>query len=229
MLKLATLCYVRSGGQTLMLHRVKKENDMHAGKWNGLGGKLESGETPEACAIREVEEESGLTMLNPILRGILTFPAFPTGRSTESASEPSRVYDSTSDDWYTFVFVAHSFTGTLIDSNEGVLAWIDDDKLFNLDLWAGDRIFLRWLEKDLFFSGRFTYSDGELIDHDVIFYQNGQIVPSDQQPTEPRPQHHPHYHPIDDTYCWMCHGPVTKRHCKIICQTCGFTRDCSDP
>ena len=73
---LATLCYVRHDSQTLMLHRVKKANDMHEGKYNGLGGKFLPGETPEACAIREVQEESGLTMIEPELKGFIDFPRF---------------------------------------------------------------------------------------------------------------------------------------------------------
>ena len=72
----ATLCYVKNGNKTLMLHRIKKENDIHEGKWNGLGGKMEAGETPEECVIREVREESGLQIQNPALRGVLTFPNF---------------------------------------------------------------------------------------------------------------------------------------------------------
>src|SRR3954447_18904102 len=83
LMKLATLCYVRDGvgkkGRTLMLHRIKKANDMHAGKWNGLGGKVEGGESPEECALREVWEESGLRMINPVLRGVITFPQFSSG------------------------------------------------------------------------------------------------------------------------------------------------------
>ncbi|MEZ4614054.1 MAG: 8-oxo-dGTP diphosphatase [Caldilineaceae bacterium] len=226
MLKLATLCYVRSRGQTLMLHRIKKANDMHAGKWNGLGGKFLPGETPEACALREVQEESGLTMHNPALRGIITFPGFPTGQNPLPTDDPNL------HDWYTFVFVAHEFTGALIDSDEGVLAWINDDQLLDLNLWAGDRIFLRWLEQDAFFSGRFTYIDGELVDHDVTFYRNGQAVQdgkTEEHAAPTAPKHQPIYRPSDDTYCWVCNGPVIKRHCKIVCQTCGFTRDCSDP
>ncbi|HRI48088.1 MAG TPA: NUDIX domain-containing protein, partial [Ignavibacteriaceae bacterium] len=78
MMKLATLCYVKnlSDKSTLMLHRIKKENDMHEGKWNGLGGKFELGETPEECVIREVREESGLEIVEPKLHGFITFPAF---------------------------------------------------------------------------------------------------------------------------------------------------------
>ncbi|MEZ4867783.1 MAG: 8-oxo-dGTP diphosphatase [Caldilineaceae bacterium] len=217
MLKLATLCYVRHNGKTLMMHRIKKANDMHAGKWNGLGGKFIPGETPEQCAIREVWEESGLTMIQPLLRGILTFPGF-----------------NNDDDWYTFIFVANQFEGELLESEEGVLAWIDDGALLDLNLWPGDRIFLRWLDVDAFFSGRFTYRAGELVEYDVTFYQPQSVVVTPTSltsnspataPTSPQPL----YQPKDDTYCWLCQGPVVKRHCKIICQVCGFTRDCSDP
>ncbi len=232
MFKLATLCYLRSGGKTLMLHRVKKKNDMHMGKWNGLGGKFMPGETPEACAIREVQEESGLLMQEPQLRGILTFPGFPSGAPQSTEDDPN------SWDWYTFVFVAHNFTGTLIDSAEGLLAWIEDDQLLKLNLWAGDRIFLQWLEQPAFFSGRFRYVDGELQDHDVVFYphqepqsarQSATRAPmAAQRPSQPA-NHRPVYRANDDTYCWVCNGAVRKQHCKIICPTCGFTRDCSDP
>lgn len=153
-MKLATLCYLRKNNQTLMLHRVKKENDMHKGKWNGLGGKLESGESPEECAVREVKEESGLDVRNPRLKGVLTFPAF-----------------SKNEDWYVFLFVIHDFAGALIeDSAEGNLEWIDDDKLFDLPLWEGDKIFLKWLHQDSFFSAKFVYKDKRLLDYSVIFY-----------------------------------------------------------
>jgi 8-oxo-dGTP diphosphatase len=206
-MKFATLCYVRAHGQTLMLHRIKKANDMHAGKWNGLGGKLIPGETPEECAIREVKEESGLTLINPQWRGILTFPSF-----------------ANNEDWYAFVFVATEFTGELIDSDEGVLAWIDDDRLPELNLWEGDHIFLQWLEQERFFSGRFLYRDGKLVEHSVVFYPS---LPASATPTPnsfpPAPR------PRDDQECWRCGAPVTKRHCKIVCETCGFMRDCSDP
>lgn len=157
MLQLATLCYIKHDGKTLMVHRNKKPNDMHAGKWNGLGGKFETGETPEACAIREIEEESGLAVTNPRLRGLLTFPAF-----------------SDDVDWYAFVFTVEitdeQFHSALIDSPEGDLRWIDDADLFSLNLWEGDEIFMRWLERDAFFSARFDYVDGRLTSHEVVFY-----------------------------------------------------------
>lgn len=153
LMKLGTLCYIRKNSKTLMLHRVKKEGDMHRGKWNGLGGKLENGESPEECAVREIEEESGLRVADPKMRGVLTFPAFDGF-----------------DDWYVFVFTATQFTGRLIDSREGILAWIDDEKLLDLNLWEGDKIFLRWLEQDAFFSGTFKYAEGRLVDYHVVYY-----------------------------------------------------------
>jgi 8-oxo-dGTP diphosphatase len=215
-MKLATLCYVRAGGKTLMLHRTKRPHDMHAGKWNGLGGKLDPGETPEECVIREVWEESGLRIVKPELKGLLTFPSFDGN-----------------EDWYAFVFVARAFRGELIDSTEGVLAWIDDDALPDLNLWEGDPIFLRWLEQDRFFSGKFVYQQGKLAKHEVVFYARGDSVgeaqPSTVKSASSPESFVPRYVPVDDTYCWMCEGPVVKRHCKIVCQVCGFTRDCSDP
>ena len=142
-------------GKTLMIHRIKKENDMHQGKWNGLGGKLNPGESPEDCVIREVREESGLIISDPLLKGFLTFPRF-----------------ANDEDWYAFVFVARKIEGQLIESEEGVLEWIDDDLLLNLDLWEGDLIFLPWLERPGIFSGKFIYRDGKLVEHNAIFYEN---------------------------------------------------------
>lgn len=154
-MKLATLCYVRDAKNltTLMLHRVKKENDMHEGKWNGLGGKFEDGETPEECVIREVLEESGLTITNPKLQGFITFPAFDQF-----------------EDWYVFVFTADEFSGELIDSPEGNLEWIKNDNLMDLKLWEGDKIFMGWFDSGKVFSAKFEYDKGEFVRHDVIFY-----------------------------------------------------------
>jgi 8-oxo-dGTP diphosphatase len=151
-LKLATLCYLRNNGRTLMVHRVKKSNDMHHGRWNGLGGKLEPGETPEECVIREVREESGLTIHKPFLKGLLTFPGF-----------------ANNEDWYGFVFKAYEFCGDLIESPEGNLKWIDDDQLLGLNLWEGDKIFIPWLDQLGFFSGKFIYKQGKLFSHQVVF------------------------------------------------------------
>lgn len=136
-----------------MLHRVKKLNDIHQGKWNGLGGKMEPGETPEECVIREVREESGLRIREPVLKGFLTFPGF----------------DGV-DDWYVFVFEARRFSGRLIDSPEGNLRWVADAAVSRLDLWEGDRIFLRWMRGKRFFSGKFTYKDERLRRFGACFY-----------------------------------------------------------
>jgi 8-oxo-dGTP diphosphatase len=154
-MKLTTLCYVKNGGKTLMLHRTKKQNDIHVGKWNGLGGHMEQGETPEECIIREVYEESGLKLTNPRLRGILTFPMF----------------DGVEDE-YTFLFTANEYEGELIDSPEGILEWIDDSKVPGLNLWEGDRLFLEWMEDGRLFSGKLTYAAGKLTDNNVVFYSS---------------------------------------------------------
>jgi 8-oxo-dGTP diphosphatase len=153
-MKLATLCYVRSGGKTLMVHRIKKANDMHQGRWNGLGGKLEPGETPEECAVREIREESGLVARNLLLKGFLTFPGF-----------------SNDEDWYAFVFVVNEYEGELIDSPEGVLQWVDDEELTKLFLWEGDYLFLPWLDQKGFFSAKFVYRENKLVDHAEVFYE----------------------------------------------------------
>ncbi len=137
-----------------MLHRNKKENDHHKGKWNGLGGKFEAGESPEMCLEREIYEESGLTVEKATLRGFITFPLFDA-----------------KDDWYVFVYTVEAFSGTLRSSSEGEPYWISDDVLLNLDLWEGDRIFIPWLEQDKFFSAVFYYDDGgNFNDYEVVFY-----------------------------------------------------------
>jgi 8-oxo-dGTP diphosphatase len=152
-MKLATLAYVRQAGKTLMVHRNKKVNDMHQGRWNGLGGKFEPGETPEECVIREIREESGLVAHHPVLKGFLTFPGF-----------------SNDEDWYAFVFVINEFEGELIESPEGDLHWIDDNEIPSLFLWEGDLIFLPWLDQPGFFSGKFTYHDNKLVSHSVVLH-----------------------------------------------------------
>jgi len=151
--QLATLCYLMDGERTLMLHRIKKKNDVHEGKWNGLGGKFEAGETPEECAIREVQEESGLLMKSPRMHGFITFPMFDGKK-----------------DWYVFLFTAREFEGELIDSLEGKLEWILNDQLLKLNLWEGDRIFIPWLFQEKFFSAKFIYENGNLKNYSVEFY-----------------------------------------------------------
>ena len=149
---LATLCYLKQDGHTLMVYRNKKPNDMHAGKWNGLGGKFEPGESPEECVIREVQEESGLQIRSPRIHGLLMFPSFK------------------GEDWYVFVFTAREFEGELIDSPEGKLEWIPDEKLTSLNLWESDQIFFPWLEIEQFFSAKFIYKGDQMESYDVNFH-----------------------------------------------------------
>lgn len=133
-------------------HRNKKANDIHEGKWNGLGGKFEAGESPEECITREVLEESGLAIQNPKLCGLLMFPNFK------------------GNDWYVFVFTADEFSGELIDSPEGVLEWIPDEKVLQLNLWQSDHIFMPWIAENKFFSAKFEYEGDVMRAHQVVFY-----------------------------------------------------------
>jgi 8-oxo-dGTP diphosphatase len=152
---LATLCYVKWDGCTLMVHRNKKANDIHEGKWNGLGGKFEAGESPEECVIREVLEESGLFMQDPKYCGLLMFPKFK------------------GNDWYVFVFRAAEFTGELIESPEGRLEWVPDDKLLDLNLWESDHIFFQWIKAGKIFSAKFEYEGDVMQGYEVTFHTAG--------------------------------------------------------
>ncbi len=149
---LATLCYIKHDGCTLMIHRNKKANDIHAGKWNGLGGKFEAGETPDECVTREVQEESGLIIQKPRLHGLLMFPNFK------------------GNDWYVFVFTVTEFMGELMnDSPEGHLEWIRDEKLTSLNLWESDHIFFPWIQDGKYFSAKFQYDEDAMKGYEVTF------------------------------------------------------------
>lgn len=149
----ATLCYIRNKDKTLMMHRIKKKNDVHANKWNGVGGKFELGESPEDCAIREIKEETGFDVFNLKMKGILTFPKFDG-----------------ENDWLVFVFTAETDENEFIQTHEGVLHWIDSDKILELNLWEGDKIFIPLLFQNRFFSAKFNYEKGQLISHHISFY-----------------------------------------------------------
>ena len=154
MMIFATLCYIKRNGKTLMVHRNKKPNDIHEGKWNGLGGKVEAGETPEMCIRREVQEEAGLVIQNPYLHGLLVFTNFK------------------GNDWYVFVFTTKEFEGELLGSSpEGRLEWIDEEKLTSLNLWESDHIFFPWLKEEKFFSAKFEYDGDVMKGYDVTFYE----------------------------------------------------------
>ena len=141
-----TLCYIEKDGQYLMLHRVKKENDINRDKWIGIGGKFEDKESPEECALREVKEETGLTLTAYAYRGIVTFV--------------SDRYETE----YMHLFTADGFTGELIDCDEGTLEWVDKVLVPGLPTWAGDRIFLDLLMRDTpFFSLKLAYEGDTLV------------------------------------------------------------------
>ena len=144
-MKQTTLCYLEQDGRYLMLHRIKKKQDVNEGKWIGVGGHFEENESPENCLLREVKEETGLTLTSWRFRGIVTFIA--KGWPTE----------------YMCLYTADGFEGTLRECDEGELAWIRKDDLLALPAWEGDKIFLRLLDEDVpFFSLKLRY-EGEAL------------------------------------------------------------------
>lgn len=142
----STLCYIRKGDCYLMLHRVKKENDLNEGKWIGVGGKLLENESPEEGVIRETLEETGLTLHCPKYRAVITF---------------------VSDRWpgeYMHLFTADDFSGELTECDEGDLEWVERAQVEALTLWQGDKIFLRLLREDApFFSLKLEYKGDTLV------------------------------------------------------------------
>ncbi|MCU9534249.1 NUDIX hydrolase [Streptococcus sp. CSL10205-OR2] len=155
MVKLATICYIDNGKALLLLHRNKKENDIHEGKWISVGGKIELGESPEECAKREIFEETGLTATKMDFKGIVTFPSF-----------------TPENDWYTYVFKVTGFEGELIkDSPEGTLEWVPYNEVLKKPTWEGDYEMLKWILEDYpFFSAKFSYVNEKLVDKEVLFY-----------------------------------------------------------
>lgn len=142
----SSLCYMEQDGNYLMLHRIKKENDLNRDKWIGVGGKFMSGESPEDCLLREVREETGLSLKKWRFRGIVTFDCPPW------------------DTEYMHLFTASDWTGELIECDEGRLEWVEKSAVLSLPIWEGDRIFLRLLSQDEpFFSLKLSYRDGKLV------------------------------------------------------------------
>ncbi len=141
-----TLCYIKNNGKYLLMHRIKKENDLNRDKWIGIGGKFEDKESPEQCNRREVFEETGLKLNSAEYKGIITF---------------------VSDIWeteYMHLFTSSDFSGTVKpDCDEGVLEWVDENKLLSFPTWSGDRIFLEKLDSEEFFSLRLEYRGETLI------------------------------------------------------------------
>ncbi len=157
-LPFTTLCHIEKDGAWLMLHRNRKEEDVNKGKWIGVGGHFEPGESPEECLLREVREETGLTLTSWRFRGILTF----TWEPAPSASQKQRAQAQSE---YICVYTADGWEGELRSCDEGELAWIPKEEVLNLNLWAGDRIFIRLLLDDApFFSLKLCYQGENLID-----------------------------------------------------------------
>lgn len=149
----STICYIEKDGKYLMLHRTKKEKDINKDKWIGIGGKFEDKESPEECIVREVKEETGLTLNSYKLRGIVTY--ISNNWETE----------------YMYVFISVDFSGELIECNEGDLEWIDKEKIFDLNVWEGDKIFLEKIQKDSkFFTAKFEYDGDKLLKYSLSEY-----------------------------------------------------------
>ena len=152
-MKNVTLCYIEKDGKYLMLHRTKKKNDINEGKWIGVGGKIEDKESPEECIVREVKEETGITLIDYRLRGVVTFV------SNECETE------------YMYVFTSDKFTGELIECNEGDLKWIDKTEIDNLNIWEGDKLFHDEILQDKgLFTVKVEYEGDKLVNYDVREY-----------------------------------------------------------
>lgn len=144
---MTTHCYVETEDAYLMLHRVSKKNDVNKDKWIGVGGHFEKGESPEECLLREVYEETGLTLTSWRFRGIVTFTQ--EGYGTE----------------YMCMYTADGFTGTIKECDEGILQWVPKKDLLSLNLWEGDKIFIKLLlEEAPFFSLKLSYKGDELVE-----------------------------------------------------------------
>jgi 8-oxo-dGTP diphosphatase len=144
---LTTLCYIEKDDAYLMLHRVKKERDINKDKWIGVGGHFEPDETPEECLLREVKEETGLTLTSWRFCGLVTF---------------------LSNQWHTeymCLYTANQYEGDIIECDEGTLEWVEKSRLDELNLWEGDRLFFRLLEeKRDFFSLKLRYEGEKLVE-----------------------------------------------------------------
>lgn len=145
-MKHSTLCYIEQDDKYLMLHRIVKKNDVNKDKWIGVGGHFEENESPDECLLREVKEETGLTLTSYRFRGLVTFV------SDQAETE------------YMCLYTADGFTGDMIPCNEGVLEWINKKDLLHLNLWEGDKVFLKLLnENKPFFSLKLEYEGNKLI------------------------------------------------------------------
>ena len=145
-----TLCYLEQDDRFLMLHRIKKKNDVNRDKWIGVGGHFETGESPEDCMKREIFEETGFTAKEWRYRGIVTFA--------------SDIYPTE----YMHLFTVTDWEGEQKVCDEGDLAWIKKEDLLSLPMWEGDKIFLKLLEEDApFFSLKLCYEGSKLVYHEL--------------------------------------------------------------
>jgi len=149
----SSLIYLENDrGEYLMLHRVKKKNDINHDKWIGVGGGFEYGESPEDCAIRETWEETGLTLTDYRFRGIVTFDC-----EGEKFTQ------------YMHLFTASAWTGELTECNEGDLEWVPKEKVYELPIWEGDKIFFRLLDENRpFFSLKLSYNAKDVLIRAVL-------------------------------------------------------------
>lgn len=159
---LTTLCYIERDDSYLMLHRVKKEKDINKEKWIGVGGHFEADESPEECLLREVKEETGLTLTSWRLRGIVTFRT------------------DTYDTEYMFLYTADGYTGTLTDCNEGTLEWVKKSAVYSLPIWEGDKIFFQLLEEQADFFSLKLYYEGDRLAEAVL---DGRSLPLQAEPS----------------------------------------------
>ena len=156
----ATLCYIRRKDEVLMLHRNTCPDDLHYGRYNGLGGKCEPGESPWQCALREIREESGLQPQRLRFAGHILFPLFD-GKQ----------------DWSVFLFCGYEAVGELLARvKEGTLEWVHQEHLLQLPLWEGDRHFLPWVLAERRFLARFEYDAGVYKKHEVHFIDEEDLV-----------------------------------------------------
>jgi len=153
-MKLTTLCYIEKDGKYLMLHRNKKKNDINHEKWIGVGGHAEPGESPEDCLLREVKEETGLTLTSYKFRSIITFIQNQVGQEEMC------------------LFTADGFEGELTECDEGELAWVDKECILGLPIWEGDKLFLEPLlsGEKRFFTLKLVYEGDKLAEHKIYFY-----------------------------------------------------------
>lgn len=151
---MTTLCYIEKDGCYLMLHRTKKQNDINEGKWIGVGGHAIGSETPEECLLREVKEETGLTLTSYKFRALITF--------ISDECEPEQMC----------LFTADEFMGNVTICDEGDLFWIEKEKILELPTWEGDAIFLKMLleNEERFFTLKLRYEGDKLVEKDIHLY-----------------------------------------------------------